>query len=111
MESNVGTRLGGIFIACLIGIGIPVFLLGPVLFERVPLSAITSLALTTAIVCGLFGVWLFLMSCLASAKDVEKVLQPFQGSEAVILFLPYMLIICSKSVWHRFFPTKGTKRD
>jgi len=75
------------------------------------MGSVTNLAFTTAISFGLLGVWLFIISCFAFPKDIEKILNLFQGSEAVIFFIPYMLVIGSKSVWYRLCKASGLKRD
>ena len=111
MGSSFQIRLTGIFLAFLLGLLVPGFLLGPVLFEGLSIDSITNLALITAICSGLLGVWLFVISCLAFPKDIEKILNLFQGSEAVIFFIPYMLMIGSKSVWYRLSKPSGFKRD
>jgi hypothetical protein len=96
-------RSAGIFFACLFGIGVPAFLLGPVLSGGVSIDSISTAALAASVAGGLFGLWLLVVSCLASAEDVKKVVESFQGSEAVLLFLPYLLVVGTKSVWRRLF--------
>jgi hypothetical protein len=84
--------------ALLIGLGVPAFLVGPALFEGVSWSAFSGAQLGWSMAALCFGVWLFLVSCLAESEDVWKVMEPFQGSEAVVLFLPYMLWIGTRSI-------------
>ena len=99
MESSIGMRITGALAALLLGGGVSAFLLGPVLFEHMPVSAISTSALVTGIGFSVFGVWLLLVSCLAPLDDLKKVLEPFQGGEAVVLFLPYMLVVGTRSIW------------
>jgi hypothetical protein len=94
-------RLAGIFASLLLGIALPGGLLGPVLFGGDSLRAISTGALVTAVVSGVFGAWLLVVSCLASIKDLEKVLEPLQADMAVVLFLPCMFIVGTRSVWRR----------
>jgi len=113
-ESLNGIRIAGISIALAFGIGVPAFLLGPMLFDGAPLSVISSSALTATVAFGIFGAWLLLVSYLAPVDEVKKVLEPFQAGEAVVLFLPYMLVVGTRSMWRRFAGGKEVqvpKRD
>ena len=101
MEDTVQWRAGGAVIALLVGCGVPAFLLGPALFDGVPWGAFSHLQLAGAAASGLFGIWLLVVSCLAEADDVRTVVEPFQGAEAVILFLPYMLWVGTRSIVRR----------
>ena len=103
-------RFAGILSACLFGIGVPGFLLGPVLFDGVSLDAISTSAFAGAIACGVLGVWLLLVSSLAPVEDVRKVLESFQASEAVLLFLPYILVVGSRSIWRRIVEGNDVQR-
>jgi hypothetical protein len=94
-------RYEGIACALLIGIGIPAFLFGPVLFGGNSLNNIPFWALVVSLVSGLFGAWLLLVSCLASESELNKVLEPCWADVGVVLFLPYMLFIGTRSVWRR----------
>ena len=102
VERGTQLRFAGIFGSFLLGIALPAGLLGPVLFGGESLRAISTGALVTAVVSGVFGAWLLVVSCLASIKDLEKVLEPLQADMAVVLFLPYMFIVGTRSVWRRF---------
>jgi hypothetical protein len=99
MDSSIGIRVTGVLAALLLGGGMSAFLLGPVLFEHLPVSALSTSALVAGIGFALFGMWLFLVSCVAPLDDLKKVLEPFQGGEAVAVFLPYMLFVGTRSMW------------
>jgi len=99
MESSIGMRITGALAALLLGGGLSAFLLGPILFERIPVSAISTSALVAGIGFAVFGIWLLLVSCVAPLDDLKKVLEPFQGVEAVVLFLPYMFVVGTLSIW------------
>jgi hypothetical protein len=101
MEDTAQWRAGGAVIALLIGCGVPAFLLGPAVFEGVGWAALSGAQVAAAAVGAIFGTWLLVVSCLAEPDDVRAVVEPFQGSEAVILFLPYMLWVGTKSVIRR----------
>jgi hypothetical protein len=92
-------RITGMMAALLLGGGLPLFLLGPVLFQQMPLSVISTAALLTSIGFGIFGVWLFVVSCVAPMEELKKVLEPFEASEAVVFFLPYMLLVGTRTIW------------
>jgi hypothetical protein len=64
-----------------------------------PLSVISTPALLKSIGFGIFGVWLFVVSCVAPMEELKKVLEPFEATEAVVFFLPYMLLIGTRSIW------------
>jgi hypothetical protein len=98
MESSIGMRVTVVLAALLLGGGMSAFLLGPVLFEHIPVSAISTSALVAGIGFGLFGIWLLLVSSVAPLDDLKKVLEPFQAGEAVALFLPYMLYVGTRSM-------------
>ena len=98
MNESAQIRASGCSIGLLIGLGVPAFLVGPALFERVSWSAFSGAQLGWSMAPLCFGVWLFLVSCLAEAEEVRKVLEPFQGSETAVLFLPYMLWIGTRSI-------------
>jgi len=99
MESSIGMRITGALAALLLGGGMSAFLLGPVLFEHMPVSAISTSALVTGIGFAIFGMWLVLVSCIAPLDDLKQVLEPLQGGETVVLFLPYMLVVGTRSIW------------
>jgi hypothetical protein len=101
MNSASEYRIGGCIIAILIGLGVPAFLLGPFLFNNIEIEFASSLAFIASAICALFGLWLLVVSYFAEEAVVEKVVAPFQGSEAVFLFLPYMLFIGTASIWRR----------
>src|SRR5688500_13830845 len=96
----------GIVCALLFGLGLPGFMLGPVLFEGASPSAIPTWALPASVAFGVFGAWLLVVSLFAHIEDVEKVLEPFQAAEAVVLFLPYMLLHGTRSVWRAMSSSK-----
>jgi hypothetical protein len=100
-------RIGGCIIALLIGLGVPSFLLGPFLFNNVEIEFASTFALIASAICALFGLWLLVVSFFAEDAVVEKVVTPFQGSEAVFLFLPYMLFIGTASIWRRITNKRG----
>lgn len=104
MESRIGMRITGALAALLLGGGMSVFVFGPVLFEHVPVSAISGSALVAGIGFAVFGMWLFIVACVAPLDDLKKVLEPFQGGEAVVLFLPYMLVVGTRAIWRALFP-------
>lgn len=95
--------MGGVFIACLIGVGVPAFLLGPFLFEGIPWEMVSTAAVFGSTGCAVFGAWLFLVSMITEDATVAKVTEPFEGSEAVVFFLPYMLYLGTKGIWQRLF--------
>lgn len=99
MQSGIGMRVAGILCAVSIGGGLSVFLLGPFFFDQVPIHNITTGALVAGICFAAFGAWLFLVSCVAPLDELRRVLHSFQAGDAVVLFLPYMLIIGTWSIW------------
>ena len=105
VSSPAEARIWGLFISLLLAVGVPVFVFGPVLFNGVPVADIPFGAKAGAAVSALLGWWLGVVSYAAAAEDVEKVLEPFQaGNEVVLLFLPRMLWVGTKSVvarWQR----------
>lgn len=101
MEDTAQWRAGGAVIALLIGLGVPAFLLGPVVFEGIAWGSLSAAQIAGAAAGAFFGAWLFVVSCFAENDDVRAVVEPFQGSEAVILFLPYMLWVGTRSVLRR----------
>ena len=104
-------RFAGIASAYVVGIGVPAFLLGPAMSHDVPWNAISTPAIVGSVVCGMFGIWLFVVSCLAQVEDVRKALEPLQASEAALLFLPYMLIAGSTSVWRQPKKSNGIRHE
>lgn len=102
MSEALQYRIGGCVVALLFALGVPAFLLGPFLFDGVQIEFISRVALWTSIVVSLFGLWLALVCALAETEVVEKVVQPFAGSEAVVLFLPYMLFVGTAALVRRF---------
>jgi hypothetical protein len=95
-------RIAGSVVSLILLVGIPAFVFGPVLFDGAHLAAIPYGEKLFAALSALFGWWLAIVSCAASAQDLEKVLEPLQsGSEIVLLFLPCMLWIGTKSVLRR----------
>ena len=102
MQNNATEyRVAGCFIACLIGVGVPAFLLGPFLFEGISLQLASTTVIVISIVLALFGLWLLVVSIFTETVVIEKVITPFQGGEAVFIFLPYMLFVGTKAIWLR----------
>jgi hypothetical protein len=101
MNASAQWRAGGVVVALLIGLGVPSFLVGPALFASVSWSVLSPAQVGWCIAAFCFGVWLFLVSCLAESDEVQKVVEPFQGAEAVIFFLPYMLWVGTRSIARR----------
>jgi hypothetical protein len=102
VSSPTKVRIGGLFISLLLAVGVPVFVFGPALFNGVPVADIPFGAKAGAAVSALLGWWLGIVSYAAAAADVEKGLEPFQaGNEVVLLFVPRMLWVGTKSVLHR----------
>jgi hypothetical protein len=101
MSQEQQYRWAGLFIAFLIGIVVPAFLLGPFLFGGIPLEMASTAAVAGSVGCAAFGIWLFLVSVMTEDAVVAKVLEPFEGQEAVIFFLPYMLYLGTKGIWQR----------
>ena len=85
----------------MIALGVPAFLLGPFLFGGVQFELVSRVALWTSVAIGLFGIWLALVCAFAEAAVVDKVLAPFAGTEAVVLFLPYMIFVGTAALWRR----------
>lgn len=102
MSDNVGFRVAGGLIGALIGLGVPTFLVGPVLFDGVSWSAFSGFQLGGAVAALWFGLWLVLVSFLAESDDVRAVVESFQGAEAVVLFILYMLWVGTASMFRRF---------
>jgi hypothetical protein len=98
-----GNRFGAILIACLIGIGVPAFLLGPFIFDGIPFELASTAAKLGSLGCGIFGLWLIIVAIFSDATDVVKVIEPFQAGDAVLLLLPYMLYVGTKGIWRRLF--------
>jgi undecaprenyl pyrophosphate phosphatase UppP len=101
MSEALQYRVGGCVFALLIALGVPAFLLGPFLFGGVQFELVSELALWSSVAIGLFGVWLALVCAFTEAEVVEKVVAPFAGSEAVVLFLPYMIVVGTAALWRR----------
>jgi hypothetical protein len=101
MNEAAQFRVAGCVVALLIGLGVPVFLAGPVLFEGIAWAALSNAQIGWSAALFCFGVWLFLVSVLAETEEVRKVVEPFQGAEAVVLFLPYMLWTGTRGIFLR----------
>lgn len=105
MSEALQYRVGGCVVALLLALGVPAFLMGPFLFGGVQFGFVSGLALWSSVAFGLFGIWLALVCALAEAEVVEGVVAPFSGSEAVVLFLPYMLFVGTAALWRRLLGT------
>lgn len=101
MSEPLQYRVGGCVIAIIFALGVPSFLLGPFLFGGVQFELVSGAALWWSVAIGMLGVWLALVCALADAEVVEKVVAPFAGSEAVVVFLPYMLFVGTAALWRR----------
>ena len=101
MSESLQYRVGGCVVSLLLGLGVPAFLLGPFLFGGVQFELISGAALWSSVCMAIFGMWLALVCVLADAEVVEKVVAPFSGSEAVVLFLPCMLFVGTVALWRR----------
>jgi hypothetical protein len=76
----------------------------------VPVAEIPFAAKTGAAVSALLGGWLAIVSYAAAAEDVEQILECFQAGEVVLLFLPLMLWVGTKSVLRRCGYGRGDRR-
>jgi hypothetical protein len=101
MKDSAQWRAGGAVIAVLVGLGVPAFLVGPAVLEGVPWTVLSVAQVAWSAAAAGFGAWLLLVACFAESDDVQKVVEPFQGAEAVILFLPYMLWVGTRSIARR----------
>ncbi len=106
MSQEQQYRWGGLLIACLIGIVVPAFLLGPFLFGGIPLEMASTAVVAGSVGCAAFGIWLFLISVMTEEAVIAKVIEPFQGYEAAVFFLPYMLYTGTKGIWQRLFGSR-----
>ena len=104
-------RISGVVVACFIGIAVPAFLLGPWLFNGVPFRLLHNASVFGAAACALFGLWLFTVSLVANTAELENVIKPFEASEAVVFFLPCMLVVGTISIRRWLIPqrTRGAK--
>jgi hypothetical protein len=101
VSSEAEARTAGWIVSLVFVVVVPVLLFGPV-FTGVSVADIPLGAKVGAAVSALFGLWLAVVSSAATAEDIEKVLQPFQvGTEVVLLFLPLMLWVGTRSVLRR----------
>lgn len=101
MSEALQYRVGGCVVALLLAFGVPAFLLGPFLFGGVQFEVVSVAALWSSVAIGLFGIWLALVCAFTEPEVVEKVVAPFAGSEAVVVFLPYMLFVGTAALWRR----------
>lgn len=103
MSEALQYRVGGCLIALLLALGVPGFLLGPFLFGDVQFQAVSDAALWWSVAIGMLGIWLLLVCVITESEIVEKVVAPFAGSEAVVLFLPFILFTGTVALWRRLF--------
>jgi hypothetical protein len=94
-------RVVGVLGALLLGIVLPIALLADALFGGGSWRDISTSVRVVAVVNGTFGAWLLLVSLLAEREDLHKVLAPLEADMGVVLFLPYMLSVGTRSVWRR----------
>lgn len=95
--------LAGMAIATAIGLVLPLLLLGPFLFDSLPLSAISFSTKAWSLLLFFFGFWLLVVTIFAKPSDLKTVLSSFEAMEAVFLFLPCILYVGTKSVWRRIY--------
>lgn len=96
--------------ALFLGVVLPIALLADVLFGGWTIHDVSTETVVFAIACGLFGAWLLLVSLLASKDDIEQVMEFFQADMAIVLFLPRMLTIGTRSIWRRFRSSPTQRR-
>ena len=88
-------------VALLMGLCVPAFLVGPALFEGVAWSAFSDAQVWGALIALCFGLWLFVVSVCAEPDEVKSVFEPFQASEAAVLFVPVMLWVGTRGMWRK----------
>ena len=101
MSSVTEVRLGGAAFATIVGLGVPLLLLWPALFEGISFRSLPSWAIPAAAALVVYGVWLFVVALFAAPRDIEFVIGIFRAQEAVVLVFPVALVIGTRSVWRR----------
>jgi hypothetical protein len=107
MSPVTETRVGGIVLSVLVGLVVPAFLVGPVLFGSTLVAALPGWALPLSIGLSAYGVWMALVSLLASRDDVEFVTGIFQANELVVLLLPVALFVGTRAIYQRITGAKS----
>lgn len=101
MSKESASRLGGTLLAFAIGIFIPALLLGPFLFHGVSFNAISTGIKLCTFGCCAFGLWLFVVSVVVEEADLANVFKFFQGGDAFLLILPFMLYCGTRAIYKR----------
>jgi hypothetical protein len=97
--SGTQIRVLAVVFPCLIGIAVPAFLLGPWLFNGIAFRQLPNAGVLVAAASALFGLWFLTVSLVASTAELKKVIEPFGAAEAVVFFLPCMLVVGTISIW------------
>lgn len=109
MKFGIGIRIAGILCAVFVGGGLSIFFLSPALFEHIPIDHISTGAFVAGVGFAVFGVWMLLVACVAPVDELRKVLLPFETGEVVVLFLPYMLFVGTRSLWRAMIRKASSK--
>jgi hypothetical protein len=107
MDRVIGYRLVVFILGALIGVGIPVLVLGPFVMHDLSLSHASAHEIALASVLFFLGVWLVVLSFLAEGSVIEVVIATFEA-DALLLMVPYLLYVMSRSVIRRLFGRRST---
>jgi hypothetical protein len=106
MYRVLGYRAVVFTLGALIGLGLPALVLGPFVIQNLSLSEASPRDIAVAGILLLLGVWLIVLSFFAEGSIIEVVIGTFEA-EALLLMVPYLLYVMSRSVFRRVFGRRG----
>jgi len=106
MHRVLGYRVAIAIIGALIGVVLPLLVLGPFVIHDLSLVHASTHEIALASILFVLGLWFVVLSFLADGNVIETVVATFEV-EAVLLIVPYLIYAMSRSVFNRIIARRG----
>lgn len=103
MQQSNDYRAASVIIGLVLLVLVPGVLTGPALFGHVSFEALPSWAMLVSVASALLGAWHIATSIWALDEDLQFITCYPQAQEAAVLFLPFVLIVGTRSMYRRLF--------
>ncbi len=90
-------------LGCIFTFVVPGFLLGPVLFDDMNITALPAWGQIIAAISAVLGLWHIATAKLALDEDIQFIISYASAQDAAPLVLPFVLFMGTRSMYRRLF--------